>query len=429
MRPRLLPGEYVYRDEVFPVSIIGIAINLAGSFLIQQIKEYVNNPTVALLFQDTTGTAFVALALGPWWGAAAGVISSTFNTFMAEKFEDAFAYALVNAGLGLAWGYAGRAVSADAVLIAPKNSGLGRRAPFATLALLLAGIVTTTILAGLIKIALLEKAGGQFGQGDVKPLYDAIEEHLRRIGTAGDARILALALLDLYGSAIDKSVSLLLALGLVQAIGLVPAVHTKADRTFPAPLGQRLKVGADSIICFAIIYAAYLLACKWILRDVHFPGSPPGSRIDNFAKPAAVLLFLPFIVACVAFVFGTLKSGRGPDARIEASRLNRSNVYDRIRKPKSWARSYIEKSEFLSQLQKKSVYGVITSLFAWPAKDKLDKLPIHLPISWSWITFFAMVAVSSVFFVDRRETLSSLRKTLDWRDDLKKRLAWISTEA
>lgn len=420
MKKRLLPGEYVYWDEIFPILIIGIAVNLVGSYLLEALKaNHAGNPasyfSLGMLWQDTGGTAFVALALGPWWGAAAGVISSTLNTFTAPNFGDSFAYATVNVALGLAWGYVGRIVNSDTVVIAPKVVDLRLRAAMAVFAILLAGIVAATVVADLVKLSLLEIAGGDLFQG--QPLYSGMQARISELGfSSGAARIFALFTLDFYENTLDKGLSLAVALMLVNAIGVIPSSHSPGAKMVPMTLTQRLRVSGDSIICFSAIYAGYILLGRLVLQRVHFEKSPIEAGIENWIKPVGVLLLFAFIVAYFAFIFGTLKSSRESDARVESNRLDREKLYGRIRKPKSWSRSSIEKSEYFSLFQQNSVYGVVGSLAAYPARAQIaDTVSI-------WIYLFGMIGVSAVFFFERREKMELFRKALEWRAALKERV-------
>jgi len=422
---QLLPREYVYRDEVWPILIVGVAFNLAGTLLVAMAKApYVGQTawyfSFALLFQDTTGTAFTALALGPWWGALVGVISSTLNSFWpvdfsgsftlasvvnSEIFADAFVYTTVNIGLGLAWGYVGRAVHAEAVLIAPDVRVFGRRALLSILALMAAGVVSATVLADLVKLSLLEKAGGDLFQGPNSTLYWAIERHLQFLGMRAGTRELALGIFDFYANIADKGLSLLIALTLLNVMGIVPSAYSHGNRTIPVSLGQRLKVGADSVVGFVAVYAAYLLLGRMVLQHVHFTHSPIGAGLENWMKPIGALLLFPFAVAYLVFVFGTLTLRRETDAQIEMRRVQRAELYDRIRPPNPWSRSGLERSQFFF-IQQNSGYGVLASLVTWPAKS-------YLPNA-TWISFFAMAGVSLLFLFERRQALGAFRKAQEW---------------
>jgi hypothetical protein len=420
MKPRL-PSEYVYQSEVFPVFMIGIALNLAGSYLIDATKvaEVGHTPSwlsVTLLFQDTGGTAFVALAIGPWWAAAAGIISSMLNSFLDPNFGDAFAYATVNVGLALTWGYVGRIFCVEKVLIATKLSALGWRAFFATLALVLSGALAATVFSDFVKLALIEQAGGKLGQGQA--IFAAIQQQIERFGPHGEAaRILTLGFLDSYGNLLDKGLSVLVAIVLIHTFGVIPSSHIHGGGLVEPPLRQRMRVGADSIFIFTGVYTFYLVACRLLLDSVHFSGSPDQSGMQDWMQSLAAVLLLPFAMALIAFVFGTLSYRRRVDARVEKNRMQRADLYGEIRRKTPLSRSAIEKSEIYSVMQRNSIYGVTTSVVGWPAKN-------NLPGIYSvWVYFFAMIACSTVFFFERREAMQMFRKAIEWRDALRKKFA------
>jgi hypothetical protein len=426
-----LPGEYVYWDEVLPILIIGIAFNLAASYLIGAAKEVFSwGPGWYLsfghLFQDTSGTCFAALALGPWWGALVGVVSSTLNTFwISEQFGDAFAYTCVQIGLALAWGYAGRAVYADATLIEPKLAELRWRALGAFVVLVLAGTLTATILADQVKLALLEKAGGDIFQGPNAAYYSAIEQSLRGLESKIDEfaigqllldlqnkigrRQLALGIFDFYANLLDKGLSVTTSLVLLRVIGLIPSPHSLGTRSLPMALGQRFKVGAESIASFFAIYTIYLLVSAFVLQEIHFMHSPAGAAVGNWMPQLAALLLFPFVVGCV--VYALLVFRRRRDAYVEMNRLGRYELYGGIRGPNPWSSAGLQKSRFFF-VQQNSGYGLIVSLVMWPAKTYL------MNARGIWVYFFGMAATSLLFVYERKESLHLFRKAQQWQADL-----------
>ena len=405
------PGEYVYRDEVLPILTIGVAFNLATSFIVAWAKGaygfgfgwYLG---IGHLFQDTSGTCFAALVLGPWWGATVGVISSTLNTFwISEQFGDAFAYTCVQIGLALAWGYAGRLVSAEETLVNLPFSALNWRSLRAFAALLVAGALTATILADLVKATLLEKAGGGMYQGLNHDYYTAIERQLHDFGVVSAARVMALGIFDSYANFIDKGLSLIIALALARAIGVVPSDHTFGMTYSPITLSQRIKVGADSIFWFLGIYSGYLLISWFVLQNVHFMYSPEGSGLSNWMQQLAALLLFPYPIAVICLAF--FSHDRYQDAFVEKCRLSRLQLYERIRGPMPWSTAGLQQSRFLF-LQQNSGYGLVGSLVMWPIKSYL------LNAQALWIYFFGMSALSLLFVYERRESLCWFKKAQEW---------------
>ncbi len=421
----------MYWDEVLPILIIGVAFNLAASYLIGAAKEAISWApgwylSVGHLFQDTSGTCFAALALGPWWGALVGVVSSTLNTFwISEQIGDAFAYTCVQIGLALAWGYVGRIVYANATLVVPRLAELRWRAIGAFTLLVLAGAITATVLADQVKLALLEKAGGNIFQGPTAAYYATIEqylrelesktadlaigEYLRALQSAIGRRELALGIFDFYANLLDKGLSVATAIILLRVVGLVPSAHSLGNRTLPVRFRQRLKVGADSIGWFLALYGVYLLISALVLREIHFMHSPVGASVGEWMPQLAVLLLFPFVVAFIGCAF--LVFGRKRDAVIEISRQERHDLYDRIRGPNAWSSAGLEKSRFFF-VQQNSGYGLVASLAMWPVKTYL------MTARGVWIYFFGMAAASLLFVYERKESLQIFRRAQQWLVDM-----------
>lgn len=402
VRKRLLPGEYVYRDEVLPVLLTGVVLNLLGGYVIDRLKGGGGGSdwlSIQMLWQDTGGTAFVALALGPWWAAAVAVVSSLLNTFLSDSFGDAYAYATVNVALGIGWGYVGRLVNASAVIVAPKLGDLRRRALFAVVALILTGAVVATISADAVKLSLLERAGGNLFQG--QSAYGAFDRWLQLYLPGMDTRAFALAGVDLYQNLIDKGLSLLIALLLCNRMGV-----TSTSQPYPVAttLGQRMRVSGDSIICFALVYSIYLLFARVVLQNLRFEYSPEGASIDNWMGPVGALLLFPLAIAYVAFVFATLKAGRRGDDAIELNREEREDLYGRIRSTGPGLRSIFREN---------SVYGLVLSLVAWPLREQLQGGVLF------WAYFATMLMLAAMFFSYRRRTLELFERAIGWRAALR----------
>lgn len=398
MTKRLLPGEFVYRDEVSPVLLTGIVLNLLGGYVVDRLKGGGGGDDwfgIHMLWQDTGGTAFVALALGPWWAAAAAVVSSMLNTFLSENFGDAYAYATVNVGLGIAWGYVGRLVNANGIVVAPKISDLRGRAVLAAVALVLTGACVATLIADLVKLSLIERAGGHLFQG--RPVYGVFDAWLQSLAPGADTRVLALAGVDFYQNIFDKGLSLIAALVLCNRMGV-----TSTAQPYPVAmtLAQRLRVGGDSIVCFTLVYALYLVFARVALQRLRFEYSPEGAGIDNWMGPVGALLLFPLALAYLAFVFASLQQRRHGDRTIERNRAERAELYERIRNRGPWLGSLFREN---------SVYGLVLSLLAWPLREQLQGGVLF------WAYFAAMLLLAALFFSHRRQTLELFEKAMGWR--------------
>lgn len=79
--------------------VAGLMLNVLGGLFAGLLN--------GLLFLDTLGTALVAVAAGPWWGAAIGALTNLILSQFPCK-QQYFNYLVVNVLCGIMWGYLGR---------------------------------------------------------------------------------------------------------------------------------------------------------------------------------------------------------------------------------------------------------------------------------------------------------------------------------
>jgi hypothetical protein len=109
LRRNLLSGTSIdFEHEAVPIVATGVLINYFSLIIAVSLPS--------ILYLDMTGTAFVSLLLGPWWGATTAVLSSTlFNPLFyphpSEGFEILVPWVLVNICGALFWGFAAQAES------------------------------------------------------------------------------------------------------------------------------------------------------------------------------------------------------------------------------------------------------------------------------------------------------------------------------
>ncbi|MFM1652106.1 CD3073 family putative ECF transporter S component [Brevibacillus sp. B_LB10_24] len=77
---------------------LGVAINLVLAFFVQTFK-------IPLLFLDTIGTVLVAVLFGPWWGAAAGMLTNLLQGLSNPK---GVPFVIVSVVVGLLVGFIAR---------------------------------------------------------------------------------------------------------------------------------------------------------------------------------------------------------------------------------------------------------------------------------------------------------------------------------
>src|SRR5262249_38685635 len=85
----------------------GLLLNYFGLAVASQLKN--------VIYLDMTGTAFVSLLLGPWWGAITGLLSNSFVNWALNPDPDPelhiFPWSLVNVTGALFWGWMAQKVS------------------------------------------------------------------------------------------------------------------------------------------------------------------------------------------------------------------------------------------------------------------------------------------------------------------------------
>lgn len=90
-----VPSGRVARRTALAVLAVSLALNLTGLGL----SEWLDLP----VYLDMLGTAFSAIALGPWWGVLVGVTTNVAG--VASSGPESLLFAPVNAVGALVWGY------------------------------------------------------------------------------------------------------------------------------------------------------------------------------------------------------------------------------------------------------------------------------------------------------------------------------------
>jgi len=115
---RPLFSPYLIRSEILIITGIGILANYVGVLLTSNLRS--------VLFFDMIGTAFTSYLLGPWWGAAVGLLSSSFINFVAYPGNGAekiiFPWALVNMAGALFWGYCAQRTTFKRYIASPDTT-------------------------------------------------------------------------------------------------------------------------------------------------------------------------------------------------------------------------------------------------------------------------------------------------------------------
>ncbi|TIC86283.1 ECF transporter S component [Nocardioides sp. GY 10113] len=170
--------------QIVVVLLAAVAVNVLGRL----VADFLEAP----LYLDMVGTAFVAIALGPWWGAAVGAASNVVRGALIASTS--LPFAVVNVAGALVWGYGVR------------RFGLHRSV--SRFLLLCAGVaVTCSLVATPI---LVYGFGGHNHHGSDRMTETFLGLHLSLLVSVFAANLLA--------SLLDKVVSGFVALGAVEAL-------------------------------------------------------------------------------------------------------------------------------------------------------------------------------------------------------------------
>jgi hypothetical protein len=195
------------RWSAVPVALV-VTLVPAGAAL-DIVAGYVSSALHLVVYLDTIGTCIVAIVLGPWWGALAGVLANLGGAVYNGPSNIPFG--LANAVAALLWGYGVRTLL------------LGRNA-YAFFALNVAVGVVVGAVAALIALAVF---GGTTGHAS-----DAITAGLVLAGEALRDAVLTSSVLTSLG---DKIIAGFVALAVIRAL---PASLTAGLR-LPGEVGMR----------------------------------------------------------------------------------------------------------------------------------------------------------------------------------------------
>ena len=201
---------------------VGAALNIVGG----TINTALNLPT----FLDMVGTAVVAIALGPWWGALVAVMGNVAGAFFTGPVGVPFA--LVNVAGALVWGYGVRSL------------GMGATVTRFFILNVIVALVTSAIAAPIVVFVF----GGATGHSS-----DALTAAFVQ---AGRDLLAAAFASSVIVSLADKIISGFVALAIIEAL---PADLTRGVR-LPGPTNTaRLTAAVVGVVVGAAVVAAYVL--------------------------------------------------------------------------------------------------------------------------------------------------------------------------
>ncbi len=145
-------SSYLLVYEIGVIVAAGILLNYVGLTLSRHLES--------ILFLDMTGTALVAILLGPWWGAIVALLSNSFVNWLLfpETGADViiFPWSLVNMTGALFWGMLARQPSFLRYVRTSKSSGLAHT--WFLLSFGVAGAVVMSIPGTFVQSSLHERA-------------------------------------------------------------------------------------------------------------------------------------------------------------------------------------------------------------------------------------------------------------------------------
>ncbi|UVT15435.1 MAG: hypothetical protein H8K04_16730 [Nitrospira sp.] len=145
-------SSYLLLYETGVIVAAGVLLNYIGLTLSRHLES--------ILFLDMTGTALVAILLGPWWGAIAALLSNSVVNWLLYPEAGAdviiFPWSLVNMTGALFWGMLARQPSFLQYVRTGKSSGLAHT--WFLLSFGVVGAVVMSVPGTLVQSALHERA-------------------------------------------------------------------------------------------------------------------------------------------------------------------------------------------------------------------------------------------------------------------------------
>lgn len=401
----LLPREYNFRHEIMPAAVVGILMNLVGHYLVAKQTTF--------LFADMSGTALVAILLGPWWAATVGVLSSGIT---GSFYSSYFPFGVVSIMGGLTWGYVARVPRIRAAIFNNENV---MHLAYAWLILGVSAGVVCGLFSTITKLILYPEMG--------LPLHSNQQYYLRFLdfvtqsGFTRRPDVLSLWAADLVRDLADKLLVVPLAMLFVQLIGFVPDAIRRTQRRAQFSVLEALKTDAISILTFSFTYAIYLLMARLWQGEIRIRNAP--RAILWLQEPMILgLLYTPIMLAIVAFLLLTHGPHSTMGRRIDAERKQRGSLFSRLVARRGISSASLQRSEVFLLLKSDGVYGLLITAVLWPSKEAASIGPVNS----IFIYFGVMATFAAIFFHQRREFARTFCQANSWLHALNR---WLSLPA
>jgi hypothetical protein len=276
--------EHSIKYEVLPVVVCCIFLNFAGFVLNRSLSD--------LFFFDTLGTFLAAYLLGPYWAGTVGLLS---NFAMMLVSRNAFIFGVVNALIGIQWGFIARRLPNPMANAESKLPSIGKRIAI----FLIPCVVLSSYAAGVIKTAIYDPNNVVLYTKNLLVVQEWITKQLYDRGYVSlqTAYILADSVRNIVDKLLIVAVGLLiLALRCVKLNSPLAGVQEKVLSRLPIRDRGR---GANVVfVAFSIAFLYFVLPFESVIDR------PTGvGKHVHLGFGSWLILSLPLYIALVDMVF------------------------------------------------------------------------------------------------------------------------------
>jgi SAM-dependent methyltransferase len=384
----ILPRNYSFRHEIFPVLVAGMLLNLVTHYLIEK-------PSHRFIWGDMGGTALVGILLGPWWAATVGILNSAITGAIQNNY---FPFGLEQIVGGLTWGYLARLRFVRTAIFQKDTPGQTKNLIYSYLILAVSGGIVCGLVASIIKLVLYPKMGLPLHTN--QPLYLNLIEFVKNKSLLVRADMTALFLGDQIRELCDKALVVLLALVFAKFMGFIPDTLERKTELSQTPRLARFKTDAISILIFSFTYAIYLLAARISSPEINIRNAP--QSIFWLREPwVLALLYAPIILALISFLLLSYEPESPAGRRLDAERRERESLYYLLISPSRLSSDTLARSEIFHLLKADGVYGLLFTVLLWPSKESVLGGTVN-----SILIYFGVMAVFAVVFFNQRREFS-----------------------
>lgn len=308
--------EHSILYEVLPVAAACILLNFSGYALNRSLGE--------LFFFDSLGTFLAAFLLGPYWAGCVGLLT---NVSMMAVSRNAFVWGVINALLGILWGFIAKK---SPHLIHKDGHGLqslgGRLAVF-----VIPSLALSSYAAAVIKTSFYNPNEVLLYPPTLWPVQQFI---LRELYEPGYVSIQNAYLLgDAVRNGIDKLLIIIVGLLLLAVRSLNLEKDFKAGRLttqdMHLPLRDRGRGANLVFVAFCILFLYFVLPFEYVLDRAHNV-----RRLVSLGFESWFFLSLPLYVALLDLLFHP-ETDQGVLKRLDAKQRRTEILSARFREARN----------------------------------------------------------------------------------------------